>query len=355
MRGMLRTASLRFVCLHGCLSLLGAAATLGCAGSQAAAPGPAHAAAPAAPSVRPVPSDPLELLVGTPSAVAIANVAQLRASALFGRVRPLIERASCVSSEQLDALLASTTRAIVASRQAENPADRAQWLALLAGSYSEQDVERVLASVAQPSDAPLRESIGRFTLATRAQLGASLLEQRVLVLGSPAWVRSALDAIDHPSASFASSALWREQAPRVQCAEHMLCVLSAADGVAARPLQRALASAGAKGLGRQLGAADAALGLNAAAGVDVSTAARLQSPDAAASAVQQIKDLFWQAGLLIRLAGLPDVLNDARVQAAGEQLQLDLSVSEGDLAQYQERLEQLLVDDGRSCAAVAAP
>jgi hypothetical protein len=349
MRGMLRSPLVRLLSLHASFGLVA------CAASQATAPPPAHVEAPAAASVRPVPSDPLELLVGAPTAVAIATVAQVRASTLFGRVRPLIERVSCVSSEQLDGLLASTTRAIVASRQAAGPADHVEWLALLEGSYTEQDVERILASVGLPGDAQVRESIGRFTLATRAQLGASLLEQRLLVLGSPGWARSALDAVDHPSPSFAASALWREQAPRVQCAERTLCLLSAADGVVAKPLQRALASAGAKNLGRQLGAADSALGLSAAAGVDMLMVARLQTPDAAAAALQETKDLFWQAGLLIRLAGLPDVLNDARVRAAGDQLQLDLSVSEGDLAQYQERLTQLLGDDRGSCPAVATP
>jgi hypothetical protein len=225
----------------------------------------------------------------------------------------------------------------------------------LVGSYTEQDADRILASTAQGADPALRQPVGRFTLATRAGLATSLLEQRLLVLGTPAWVRSALESVEQPSPSFAASALWREHGPRVQCAQRTLCLLSAADGVIAKRAQRALASAGSKNLGKQLAAADGVVGANLTAGIDLAIDAELQTPQAAAEAAQQAKDLFWQAGLLIRLAGLPNVFDAAQVRAEGRQLKLDLSVSENDLAAYQDRLSKLLIDDSEQCVPVAAP
>jgi hypothetical protein len=222
-----------------------------CGGAQASMPAPAHAETPAPPAARPVPSDPLELVVGDPSAVALINVEQVRASALFARLRPSLERAACLPSAQLDALLVPTARLIVAARSASDQADAIEWLAVLVGSYTEQDVDRMLSSAARTAEPALRQPVGRFTLASRAGLASSLLEQRLLVLGTPSWVRSALVSIDQPSPNFAASTLWREHAPRVQCAERTGCLLSAANGVIAKRVQRALASAGSKGLGQR--------------------------------------------------------------------------------------------------------
>jgi hypothetical protein len=325
---------------------------MACGASQASLPPPAHPETPAPSVARAVPSDPLELVVGAPSAVAVVNVERVRASALFARVRPLLERATCMSSAQLDALLAPTARLIIAAR---NAADQIEWLAVLVGNYTDQDADRMLASSAQSAEPALRQPVGRFTLATRAGLATSLLEQRLLVLGTPAWVRSALESIEQPSPSFAVSGLWREHGPRVRCAERTVCVLSAANGVIAKRVQRALAGAGSKSLGQQLAAADGAVGADAPAGIDLSVDAELQTPQQAADAAQQAKDLFWQAGLLIRLTGLPNVFNAAQLRADGSQLKLDLSVSENDVAAYQDRLSQLLSDDNEQCAAVASP
>jgi hypothetical protein len=330
---------------------------MACGASQASLPTPAHPTPETreVAAARPVPSDPLELVVGVPSAVAVVNVEQVRASALFARVRPLLERAACMSSAQLDALLAPSARLVIAARNASDRADQIEWLAVLVGSYTEQDADRILASTAPGADPALRQPVGRFTLATRAGLATSLLEQRLLVLGTPAWVRSALDSIEQPSPSFAASALWREHGPRVQCAERTVCLLSAADGVIAKRVQRALASAGSKSLGKQLAAADGVVGANVTTGVDLAVDAELQAPELAADAAQQAKDLFWQAGLLIRLAGLPNVFDAAHVGADGNQLKLSLSVSENDLAAYQDRLSKLLIDESDQCTAVAAP
>jgi hypothetical protein len=326
-----------------------------CGSSQAAGAGPEHPSA-AGPSVRAVPSDGLELVVGDASAVAIVRVDLVRESPLFARLRPLIETQLCLSAAQLDALLANTSRAIVASRTTQ---DRVEWLAVLAGQYTEQDADRMLASAARSAEGTaVKQRSGRFTLATQGEVAASLLEQRMLVLGTPTWLHSVLDSLDHAAPSFTASTLWRELSTRVQCAERTGCLLSSAQSIAAQHLKRALSSTGAKALGRQLEAADSAFGVSIPDGVEVAYSARLPTADSAAAAAQQTKDLFWQAGLLIRLAGLPDVLDAAQLSAAGNQLSLQLSVSASDLAQYQERLGKLLEGSTGDCpveAPVASP
>ncbi|HEY2735849.1 MAG TPA: hypothetical protein VGI70_17750 [Polyangiales bacterium] len=311
-----------------------------CASSQANAPSAEHATA-NAPTSRPLPSDPLSLLVGAPSSVAIVRVDRVRASPLFARLRPMIEAQSCASSQQLDQWLAPTERAVIASRI---DGDRIAWLALLSGHYSAEDADRMLAAAARaPADEPAaKQAHGRFELQTRGGLASSLLEGRLIAIGTPEWVTATLDAIDRPVPTFQTSPLWLELGAQVQCADRALCLLSTRDSLAAKRMQHALSSAGAKGLGRELGKADSAVAASIASGVEIAYLAKLESVDETTSALQQSKDLLWQAGLLIRLAGLPDVLGDAHLEANGDRLSANLIVNDADLDAYRERLESLL-------------
>jgi hypothetical protein len=325
---------------------------IACASSQsAAAPLDAHAA----PATSAVPADPLELVVGEPSAWLDAHVDQLRASPVYARLRPMIERATCARSSDLDWLAHSATRAIVATREQANAAP-AQWLLVLVGNFTQADADRLLSAAAQrarsgaaPSPSASR-AVGRFTLSEQAQLGASLLEAHVIVLGAVDWVQAALASLAHPMPSLAGSALRRELSGALRCSERSLCMLASKDSQASKEFQRTLSSAGAKALGRQLAAADTALSLALPDSVELTFLARLPSAEIAEASMRQAKDLLWQAGLLIRLAGLPDILDAARLQANTNLLQAELSVSAADLAQYEQRLSGLLAGSESACA-----
>jgi hypothetical protein len=349
MRGMMtgsRLAGLLFICSSAWFSA--------CGSSQSAAPGPQHAGATAA--ARPVPMDPLELVIGAPSVVVDMRVDRLRSSPLFARARPFVERATCASSADIDWLSASTARAVVAARSLD---DRIEWLAVLAGSYSDRDADRMLAAIRQraagsPPSAVTKQAVGRFAITRQGEWAVSVLDQRIALLGTEAWVRAALDSVDHPAASFAASSLRRDLAERVHCAEQSVCLLAAADSFATRQLQQGLSSLGAKGLGRELSAANTALGLSMPDSLEITFLAQLPTPESAATSLEQTKDWFWQAGLLIRLAGLPNVLDAVRAQTAANLLQLDLSVRASDLEQYEQRVGQLMGNSLDGCEAMAA-
>jgi hypothetical protein len=324
-----------------------------CASSQPAA------TAPVVPVVRSVPTDVLELVVGEPSAWVDARIDQLRASPVYARLRPVLERATCVPAADLDWLTQKATRAVVASRTLPDTGAM-QSLVVLSGDFSQADADRLLTAAVQRSGQPAGPAsppqiVGRFTLTEQAGLAASLLESHLIVLGTTDWVRAALDSVEHPVASLAGSPLRRDLAGAARCAERSVCMFAAKGSPITQNLQRGLSSAGARSLGRQLSAADAALSLSLPDGLDITFLSRLPSADIAEASVRQAKDLLWQAGLLIRLAGLPDVLNAARVQANANLLQAELSVSAADLAQYEDRLSGLIASDNACPTASEAP
>jgi hypothetical protein len=330
---------------------------VGCASSKSAQTG---LVTPEAAQVEaPVPRDPVELVVGAPDVVLLTRASELRAAPLFERLRPYIERAACATLSEWDQLVRATTRALLATRaQGESE----EWLLVLDGSYAEPDLDRLLRAAAArtPRTAPAAPiavvSYGRFSISEDDVLAASLLERRLIVLGHKTWVRAALDSISHPAAKLSDLPLWKSVAPEVRCTEQALCVLSAANGSGARGLQHILASAGAKHLGQQLLAANSALALSLPSGAELGLHAQLPDQGAAEAAQRDLKDGLWQAGLLTRLAGLPDVLSEARVAVRGSALHVELSVSESDLARYEQRAGQLLSHALRDdCAASASP
>lgn len=342
------------------LALFNVVASFGlaaCASGNAAQPQGTTPAA-AAKVEAAVPRDPIELVVGAPESVLITRAAELRASPLFERLRPYVERATCSSLSDWDQLVRATTRAVLASRSAEQSEP---WLLVLDGSYSDADADRLLRTAAArtPRTAPaapiVTDRSGRFPISEDDVLAASLLEGRLLVLGEKAWVRAALDSIAHPAPKLADLPLWKSVAPEVRCAEQSLCLLAAANGSGARNLQQGLAHAGAKALGQQLVAADSALALSLPSGADLAFHAQLPDASAAEAAQRNLKDGLWQVGMLTRLAGLPDVLSAARVEQRGSALHAELSVNDADLARYELRAGQLLSEAVRGdCGATAA-
>ena len=339
-----------------CLSVLSCLVCVssGCASGKSAQPAVATPAA--APALAPVPRDPVELVVGAPDSVVLARASELRAAPLFERLRPYVERATCASLSEWDGLVRATSRAVLASR---TEGQSAQWLLVLDGSYTEADADRLLRAAAQrtPRTAPAApisvDRSGRFAISEDDVLASSLLEGRLLVLGHKPWMRAALDAIAHPAAKLGDLALWKSVAPEVRCAEQALCLLAAAQGAGARSLQRGLSSAGAKGLGQQVSAADSALTVSLPSGAEITFHAQLPDAAAADAAQRGLKDNLWQVGLLTRLAGLPDVLSAAKIDVRGAALHGELSVSETDLVRYEQRAGQLLSEAARQDCGVA--
>jgi hypothetical protein len=327
-----------------------------CASSSAPAVQSPSAALAAKPAVTPVPAEPLELLVANPDAVVVLQVEALRASPVFPRLRPYIERSTCIASADLDWLLQATKRAISASRSTQSGE---LWLALLDGKYAPSDAARVLAQAVarrgEPAAPAAHEARGRFEVSVQGELAASVLDERVLLLGAADWVRAAIDAVEHPATAFAVSPLWRELGPKVRCGERPVCAFALGHGAAADRLGGALSQLGSRDLARAFTESDSAASLALPSGVDVSLAVQLNSAEVAEAAAAQVKSWLWQASLLTRLAGLPDVLSSAQLRAEGTLFAGELSASADDLAAYEARAAKLLEPAANSCnAGVAA-
>ena len=311
---------------------------------------------PSAVSLPAVPEDPLALLVEAPDSVAVANVQALTGTSSFARLRPYIERAACVSLDDWASLLASTRRAALAARQ--KPEQSPEWLLLLAGRYTEADAGRLLAVAMRSSrggdNEPAREArdqAGRFAVTEQGELAVSVLEERVLVLGTKAWLHAALVSVSQPTGSFLGSTLWRSVGVPLGCEARSACVLSAAHTQGAHQLERSLSSAGARQVGQALESSDSALGLTFSNQLTLALAVQLSSEETAQLAERALRDWLWQANLVVRLTGLPAVLDRTRLSTQGAQLRGELDVTAQELDAYDAKGRALLDRLPTSCDA----
>jgi hypothetical protein len=331
------------------LSLLLCAA---CATSQSARPEPGS------PSLPPVPEDPLALVVEDPQSVAVVNVQALTSSPLFERLRPYLERATCIQLADWKPLLSATNHAALAARH--KPDQEPEWLLVLSGRYTEADAHRVLELARQQSRSasaePAREmpdGSGRFRVTEQGTLAVSQLDGRVLVLGTTAWLRAALASVSQPTTNFLGSGLWRNIGPQLGCSERTACLLSVANSTNARQLERGLSGAGAKQLGQELERADSALALTLSDGLALGFAAQVGSAEAAQVAERALRDWLWQANLVVRLTGLPAVLDRTKLSTQAALVRAELEVTQAELDAYEARAKPLFDRQAPSCSADA--
>lgn len=309
---------------------------------------------PSTPSLPPVPEDPLALVVGDSESVVVANVQALIGTPLFARLRPYIERATCIQLADWNSVLAATRRAALAVRR--KPEQPQEWLLVMAGSYSEADARRALTLAHQKSRGaaadPVKDSRDgndRFGVAEQGTLAVSRLDGRVLVLGTQAWVRAAVASVAQPATSFAGSALWRTVGLPLGCVERSACVLSAANSSNAQMIEQGLASAGARQLGQELQKADSALALTLTEKLTLGFAAQVGDNQAAQVAERALRDWLWQANLVVRLTGLPAVLDRTQLSTQEALVRGELDVSADELDAYESRAKPLIDRQAPSC------
>jgi hypothetical protein len=349
--------ALHRVVLGLCAACIACAACAACASTPAARPESSASAA-----VSALPEDPLALIIEDPESIATVRVRQLKSSPLFERLRPHIERATCFPLAEWDALLSATERAVLAARQ--KPEQAPEWLAVLDGRYTEADGRRLLDLAVEKShstgsaaagdaakQAPAEAREGRFAVTARAGLAVSTLESKLIVLGSEAWVRAALAAILQPVAKFSDSALWRVVGAQLACSERTACLLSTGQGASGESLERGLSGAGAKELGQHLKGAGNGLGATLRDGLGLGFAAQLDSAQAAQDAERGLRQWLWQTNLVVRLTGMPAVLDQTRLSTQDSMVRAELDVSQADVEAYESRARGLLERALPSCNA----
>jgi hypothetical protein len=330
-----------------------------CASSQSATPAVQHAeaaAAPPAPPPPPIPQDPLDLVAGDVSMLASARIDVMKDKDAFAAVRRSLTRYGCVSAADFDWLAGQTQRAFMVSR---GDANQPEFVVILAGQFSEPDAGRALDLLARrvgTTDAATSRTQGRFNISQKGPWSAIVLEDRLLVAGHAGFVGSTLDVIDHPpEARYAQSAIFKELGDHVNCLDRSLCALITPDGSVAQRMKGELAGVGMKKVGRELASGQSGFTVSVGDGVVLNAGAHLQNDEDANSLAKDTKDWLWQAGLVARLAGFPDVLGDAEVKTEGSFTELKIKVGQGDLARLEQRLDQMIGDDAAArCAPSAA-
>lgn len=288
----------------------------------------------------------MELVSADIALFANARVDVMKSRDAFATVRRAVLRYGCIGEADFDWLVGQTQRAILASRgDAEHP----EFVVILAGQFGEADAGRALEALARRTGSgdPLgNRTQGRFNIAQKGPWSAIVLEERLMVAGHDGFVGSTLDMIEHPDAArFAQSPIFAELGGRMECLERSACGLITPDGSVARRMKGELSSVGMKKVGRELAAAQSGVSLALGEGITLSVVAHMQNDAAAESLAKDTKDWLWQAGLVARLAGFPDVLGDAQVDNSGSFTDLKIRVGEQDLARLEKRFDQMLGDE----------
>lgn len=327
--------------------LLGAWA---CGSSQSAATHPTTPVT-AKPPPPPVPEDPLALIPSDAALVAQARIDVMKDRKAFASLRRAALRYGCMVEADFEWLTAQTQRALVATRGDD------ELLVVLAGRFAESDATRALSLVdrrAGRGDKPSTKAHGRFQLTEQGKLAASVLEGRLLVAGSGSFVTATLDSVERPPAQrFADSEIYRELGDHIECMKRSVCGLIARDGSAARQLQGELGQVGLKNVGRDLAESHAGITLAVGEGLSLTAVALTPSEQAADELARQTRNWLWQAALVARLAGFPDVLGGAEVDTEGSFSRARIRVPDEDLERVEQRLFKL-VGDGDCPTASAA-
>lgn len=329
---------------------LAAALSAACGSSQSAATHPTTPVAAKTPPP-PVPEDPLALIPRDAALMAQARIDVMKDRKAFASLRRAALRYGCIGEADFEWLTAQTQRALVATR------GRDELLVVLAGRFAEADAARALSLIDRRTgrgEKPSTKGHGRFQVTQSGQLAASVLEGRLLVAGNSGFVLATLDAIERPPAQrFADSEIYRELGDHVDCMKRSVCGLIARDGPTARQLQGELGQVGLKNVGRDLAESHAGVTLAVGEGVNLTVVALTPSEQAADELAQQTRNWLWQAALVARLAGFPDVLGGAEVDTEGSYSQAKIRVPDEDLERVEQRLYKL-VGDGDCRAASAA-
>jgi hypothetical protein len=220
---------------------------------------------------------------------------------------------------------------------------------ILAGRFGEADVGRALEALArrtQPGDPLGSRAQGRWNIGQKGPWSAIVLEERLLIAGHDGFVGSTLDSIEHPEVPrYAQAPIFLELGGKMECLERSVCGLITPDSSASRRVKSELSGVGMKKVGRELATAQSGVSLAVGEGIVLSAVAHMQNDEAAEALAKDTKDWLWQAGLVARLAGLPDVLGDAEVNTESSFTDLKVRVGEKDLARLEQRFEQMLGDE----------
>ncbi len=344
-------SSARRVVLAACALLVA------CGGAtQQAAPGPRapSAAAPVPPSPPPLPDEPLQLLPAGARVLGRADLDQMRSSPDFATLQQWAERYACVSGRPAQALLQHTQRVAFALFAGERKGAPARGLLLLRGDYADADARTALDQACVWSAAACTqvsaEQRGRFELLDAGPLAAAQLGPHLIALGTGPLLGAVLEVADGARPSWAGSdPLMRGLDTTRWLFDHTLAAVAQLDDRSARRIGDELASVGGAELGSGLANGSAALALVLAQDARAELRVLYPQAETAARTAAAVRSLSGQAGLVMRLMGLPPWLERMQVQTSGSLLTLSLALSADDVKSLRERVGMLLQGKPAQC------
>lgn len=320
-------------------ALLLCAATLvsGCGGAAAgseATTAPVSQASQSRESSLPTPVVPADLWqLVPPGALAIADVdvARLRQWTQLGRLRQWAQRYACASPTDLEAF-DGIDRVIVAIGGDD-------FLVLVQGrSVDENDVP-----------AAVKEDYRNESVTFR------VLAPGTVLFATPRWsdaVGARLRASE--TESVRSTSFVAALSPMLDADGAVLVVMSAPAREVVQKMATVLTQWGVSKIGQGL-SEHAHWGMSARleagnSGIVARGAVAGGTEASTTSLVEAVNSTFWQAGLVMRLFGLPAVLSSARFQQSGGSASVDIQATAADLNILAPRLEELIKARAGQCA-----
>jgi hypothetical protein len=318
------------------IALLQAAA---CGGGAAAG----KSTTPATASPPPLPEDPLALVPTGSHMLARLDFDAARASPHFAVLQDWASRFVCLGAPGSKALIVHTHAAIALGLDPVPPEQRPQGVALLSGTFSDEDTREALGELCSYAGAhcetPVARTAGRFGVLGAGGLAAARLGEHMLAMGDESGVAAVLAVADgNRAAEPLTGTLVPGLDTRHWLTQHTLAIVARVDDRAASRISRELESVGGAVLADGLSNGAAAFGLMLAKDASAEARVAYAEPGAADRSAAGLRSLVGQAGFVMRLMGMPPLLEHLRVDVQAGILRLGIRLSPDDVRDLRDRL-----------------
>ncbi|MFI5305735.1 MAG: hypothetical protein ACHQ53_00205 [Polyangiales bacterium] len=301
---------------------------------------------PAVGALPPLPGDPLRLVPAGARTIARLDLDALRASPHFATLQDWASRFVCLSAPGSQTLLRHTRGVIVAGLDTTPPSARPHGVALLAGDFSAGDARQALSEAcsytATQCGAVVERPAGRFSVLHAGELSAAPLGDHVLAVGEDEAVTAVLEVADGKRAAEQFSAeVVRGLDTRQWLAGHTLAFVTRLDDRVASRIGQELQGVGGAALGDGLANGAAAFGLALAQDASAEARVAYAEPAAADRGADSLRSLVGQAGFVMRLMGIPPLLDHLEVGVQAGLLRLGLRLSAEDVNSLRNQLMPL--------------
>lgn len=354
----MKTTPLAFAWAH--LSIAMSLFVVACGGasptSSVAIPQNAQPATPVEAPPPPIPEDLWALVPSSAMLVADLDLARVRQWSHYSTLTRWLSQYACVQAGARTELLDRVERVVAAiSLRTERDVDG---LLLLRGSFSGAD----LAMIAAEIDGNLQpKQLGRWEAYADENDLVVLLDARTLLIAGGSWSDESLKlAAGTGGQNVREAAFVQALSSRIAGEGNVFVAMAAPAGGVARDILRDIerwggsASAIAKGL-----AAAPYWGVSArfdgdSAGLHAMAIAAGGTEGNATALIEAFRSAFWQAGLFMRLIGLPPILTNASLQQAAGVATVGLQATGAEAATLLTRLEDVIKGGAPACEASAS-